>query len=94
AVRPYVRRSPRSEGVLLVLSSGQVDGHNNRLKSLKRQMYGRPKLALLRVRVRATSELEQGASHEDTKCGRPTVAFLYGKQAARSDTDELVGVRP
>ena len=32
-------------------SSGQVEGQVNRLKFLKRQMYGRAKLDLLRVRV-------------------------------------------
>ena len=32
-------------------SSGQVEGHVNRLKFLKRQMYGRAGLDLLRVRV-------------------------------------------
>ncbi len=32
-------------------SSGQVEGHINRLKFLKRQMYGRAKLDLLRARV-------------------------------------------
>jgi transposase len=32
-------------------SSGQVEGQINRLKFLKRQMYGRAKLDLLRARV-------------------------------------------
>ena len=32
-------------------SSGQVEGQINRLKYLKRQMYGRAKLDLLRIRV-------------------------------------------
>jgi transposase len=32
-------------------SSGQVEGQINRLKHLKRQMYGRAKLDLLRIRV-------------------------------------------
>jgi transposase len=32
-------------------SNGQVEGHVNRLKFLKRQMYGRAKLDLLRIRV-------------------------------------------
>ena len=32
-------------------SSGQVEGQINRLKFLKRQMYGRAKLDLLRMRV-------------------------------------------
>lgn len=32
-------------------SSGQVEGQINRLKYFKRQMYGRAKLDLLRIRV-------------------------------------------
>ena len=32
-------------------SNGQTEGHINRLKLLKRQMYGRPKLDLLRLRL-------------------------------------------
>ena len=32
-------------------SNGQVEGQINRLKYLKRQMYGRAKLDLLRIRV-------------------------------------------
>ena len=32
-------------------SSGQVEGYVNRLKFLKRQMYGRASLELLRLRV-------------------------------------------
>jgi transposase len=32
-------------------SNGIVEGHVNRLKTLKRQMYGRASLALLRIRV-------------------------------------------
>lgn len=34
-------------------SNGQVEGQLNRLKLIKRQMYGRARLALLRVRVLA-----------------------------------------
>jgi transposase len=32
-------------------SNGPVEGHNNRLKMIKRQMYGRAKFDLLRLRV-------------------------------------------
>jgi transposase len=49
-------------------SSGQVEGQINRLKTIKRQMYGRAKFALLRARV-----LAPGCSRPDvrhTKCGR------------------------
>lgn len=32
-------------------SNGQVEGNNNRIKMLKRQMYGRAKFDLLRARI-------------------------------------------
>lgn len=35
-------------------SSGPVEGHVNRIKTIKRQMYGRANLDLLRKRVLAT----------------------------------------
>ena len=38
-------------GLSLPWSTGPVEGNINRLKMLKRQMYGRAKLALLRQRV-------------------------------------------
>jgi transposase len=38
-------------GLTLPHSSGLVEGHVNRIKMLKRQMYGRAKLDLLRKRV-------------------------------------------
>ena len=38
-------------GITLPWSNGQVEGQINRLKTLKRQMYGRAKLDLLRIRV-------------------------------------------
>ncbi|MGK5627954.1 transposase [Streptomyces sp. URMC 123] len=38
-------------GLTLPWSSGVVEGHVNRIKMLKRQMYGRPGLPLLRKRV-------------------------------------------
>jgi transposase len=40
-------------GLSLTWSNGQTEGHINRLKMLKRQMYGRAKLDLLRQRVLA-----------------------------------------
>nr|WP_040685653.1 ISL3 family transposase [Nocardiopsis baichengensis] len=40
-------------GLSLPYSSGVVEGHVNRLKMLKRQMYGRAKPDLLRKRVLA-----------------------------------------
>ena len=38
-------------GLTLPWSTGPVEGQNNRLKMLKRQMYGRANLDLLRQRV-------------------------------------------
>lgn len=38
-------------GLTLPWSSGPVEGHVNRIKMLKRQMYGRASLPLLRKRV-------------------------------------------
>ena len=38
-------------GLTLEYSQGQTEGQVNRLKTLKRSMYGRAKLALLRARV-------------------------------------------
>ncbi len=38
-------------GFTLPWSSGAVEGHVNRIKMLKRQMYGRANLDLLRCRV-------------------------------------------
>lgn len=37
--------------ITLLWSNGQVEGQVNRLKFLKRQMYGRAKFDLLRIRV-------------------------------------------
>ncbi|MGK3944940.1 transposase [Streptomyces sp. RP5T] len=41
-------------GLTLPWSSGPVEGHVNRIKMLKRQMYGRAGFALLRKRVLLT----------------------------------------
>ena len=38
-------------GLTLPYSSGPVEGHVNRIKMIKRQMYGRANLDLLRKRV-------------------------------------------
>jgi transposase len=40
-----------ANGLTLPYSSGPVEGNVNRLKMLKRQMYGRAKFDLLRKRV-------------------------------------------
>ena len=42
-------------GLTLPWSSGPVEGHVNRIKMLKRQMYGRAGFALLRKRVLLTT---------------------------------------
>jgi transposase len=46
-------------GVTLPWSHGPVEGHSNRLKLLKRQMFGRAKLDLLSRRFLLTSERGQ-----------------------------------
>jgi len=40
-----------SKRLSLPISNGQTEGHVNRLKLLKRQMYGRARFDLLRLRV-------------------------------------------
>jgi len=45
-------------GLMLPWSTGPVEGHVNRLKLIKRSMYGRAKLPLLRARVLHTAEKE------------------------------------
>jgi transposase len=44
-------RAAVTNGLTLPYSSGAVEGHVNRIKMLKRQMYGRANLDLLRKRV-------------------------------------------
>jgi transposase len=41
-----------------IWSSGQVEGQINRLKTLKRAMYGRASTELLRARMLPLSEIE------------------------------------
>ena len=43
-----------TNGLSLPYSSGAVEGNVNRIKMLKRQMYGRAKLDLLRLRILRT----------------------------------------
>jgi transposase len=55
-LQPFVNGIRQDEaavraGLTLPWSSGQVEGQVTRLKLLKRQMYGRAKLDLLRQRV-------------------------------------------
>lgn len=56
----FVKQLQRDEAAVraaltLPWSTGAVEGHIHRLKLIKRQMYGRAKLDLLRVRVLHTS---------------------------------------
>ena len=44
-------------------SSGQTEGHINRLKTLKGAMYGRAKFDLLKIRVLAGSKRGAGLRH-------------------------------
>lgn len=45
-------------------SNGQTEGQINRLKTLKRQMYGRANIDLLKARVLAERELDTGRVHQ------------------------------
>ena len=45
-------------------SNGPVEGHINRLKTLKRQMYGRAGLALLRARLLQTATMDSQMVHQ------------------------------
>ena len=56
AISGFVRQLKRDwvaakNAVKQVWSNGPVEGYINRLKTLKRQMYGRPKFELLRART-------------------------------------------
>ena len=53
ALRPNcnVTRQRCGAGLTLPWSTGTVEGHIHRLKLIKRQMYGRAKLDLLRIRA-------------------------------------------
>jgi transposase len=48
--------------VALKWSNGQTEGHVNRLKMLKRQMYGRANVDLLRIRLLSDRFLQQSAA--------------------------------
>jgi len=58
-------------------SNGQTEGHINRLKTLKRAMYGRAGAELLRVPLRSPIQ------HE--KCGRP--GLIRGRWLRHGDVD-------
>jgi hypothetical protein len=51
------RSAGQARGRGLAYSSGPVEGHVNRIKMLKRQMFGRAKHDLLRKRVLAPARL-------------------------------------
>ena len=42
-------------GLTLEYSNGQLEGQVNRVKNIKRQMFGRAKFKLLRIRILGTS---------------------------------------
>jgi transposase len=69
-----------SAGVTLAWSSGAVEGHVNRIKMLKRQMYGRANLDLLRVRTQPDHRLQGAGSPEPRR---------HGPRAARPHGDGL-----
>ena len=45
-------------------SNGQTEGHINRLKTLKRQMYGRANMALLKIRFLHRLDFQTKSLHE------------------------------
>ncbi|MEV5877352.1 transposase [Streptomyces sp. NPDC052101] len=49
----YLRQDldPVTAGLTLPYSSGAVEGHVNRIKTIKRQMYGRTSFSLLGARI-------------------------------------------
>ena len=62
--RPFVRKLRQDQaavqaGLTLKWNNGPVEGHINRLKLLKRSMYGRAKFDLLRQRVLHRAEDNQ-----------------------------------
>lgn len=69
-------------------SNGLVEGHVNRLKLLKRQMYGRAGFQLFRARVltgadgeKATSELLLTAWNDQAN------SVIYARRQRRTETD-------
>ena len=63
-------------GVTLPWSTGPVEGHINRLKMLKRQMFGRARLDLLSRRfVRAPGRQQEPAQRRQAPCGTPAGAI-------------------
>ncbi|ESQ01361.1 putative IS6 family transposase [Streptomyces sp. GBA 94-10 4N24] len=50
-------------GLTLPWSSGVVEGHVNRIKMLKRQVYGRADFALLRKRVLSRPEADPAGNY-------------------------------
>src|SRR5207248_4726717 len=63
-------------GVTLPWSNGPVEGHINRLKMLKRQMFGRARLDLLGRRfVRAPGRQQEPAQRRQAPCETPAGAI-------------------
>ncbi|MFE3946570.1 transposase [Streptomyces sp. NPDC059118] len=57
-------------GPALEWSSRIVEGHVNRLKTVKRAVYGRASFRLLRIRVLARSSVQRSAQSRPTSTGR------------------------
>ena len=85
-------------------SDGQTEGQVTRLKLVKRQMYGRAKVDLLRARlvpaVKTTADLHQNCAKAKVarlftrcRCGtlRPASADAEGRVMERQDVLELMG---
>jgi transposase len=74
-------------GVTLPWSTSPVEGHINRLKMLKRQLFGRAHLDLLRRRFVRTSACEQERSQPEAVAASSRVA----NRAWRDTTPDVLG---
>ncbi|MFF0084725.1 hypothetical protein ACFYR1_34195 [Streptomyces canus] len=74
-------------GVTLPWSSGVTEGHMNRVKAVKRAMYGRASVELLRTRVLTSQEAPRAGhtvrTHECAKPTHPQAEAAQGRIALR-----------
>jgi hypothetical protein len=63
-----------TQGLTTSWRSGPVEGRVNHIKMIKRQMFGRAGLPLLRKRVLLTAQIQPAA--RKTRCGRQANAAL------------------
>jgi transposase len=64
-------------------SNGPTEGHINRLKTLKRSMYGRAKLDLLKIRILANTTMGGVLAATELKTGKKgPLAFASERRAA------------